>query len=123
VVAAAISIACAASNGSGDTGAATAAGASQGSTIDHVAPPRDSTGPTPARFAWTSVEGADRYAIGLWNDVDVLVMKATDVRQPFLDFPKDHPLDPGTYFWSVTAFRADRPIAESGRSAFVVVPR
>jgi hypothetical protein len=34
--------------------------------------------------------------------------------------PNDVYLDFGTYYWSVTAMRAGRPIAETGRAAFVV---
>ena len=91
-------------------------------TIDHVAPRRDSTGAAPSRFEWTRVEGADRYVIALYDDVDVLLWRHNDVREPSVDWPGALRVEPGTYFWMVTAFRGDGPIAESGRSAFVVVP-
>jgi hypothetical protein len=91
-------------------------------TIDHVAPRRDSTGATPSRFEWTRVEGADRYVIALYDDVDVLMWRHNDVREPSVEWPAALRVEPGTYFWMVMAFRDDRPIAESGRSAFVVLP-
>jgi hypothetical protein len=91
----------------------------RGPLIDHLTPPRDSVGATPSRFAWTPVEGTDSYLVSVWNDVDVLVWRV-DVRTPQVDWPPDVRLEPGTYFWSVAAIRDDRPVAESGRAAFVV---
>ena len=35
---------------------------------------------------------------------------------------EDVPLEPGTYFWSISALREDNQIAESGLAAFVVRP-
>jgi hypothetical protein len=92
-----------------------------GKTLDHVTPARDSVGPMPSRFAWTAVDGADSYAVGIWNEVDMLVWRADNIATPFIAWPGERALDPGTYFWSVTALREGRPIADSGRSAFVVV--
>lgn len=91
-----------------------------GVTLDHLAPARDSIGGTPSRFEWTPVEGADEYVIGVWTEVDVLVWRQDDLRQTSVARPADVELEPGTYFWSVLALRQDRPVADSGRSAFVV---
>ncbi len=88
--------------------------------IDHLTPRRDSVGGVPSRFTWTPIAGADSYALGLWNEVDVLVWRADHLEAPSVTFPPDAALESGTYFWSVTAFRDGRPVAESGRSAFVV---
>ena len=75
----------------------------------------------PKRFEWTPVKGADHYAMGVWSEVDVLVWRSGEVTTPFVDVPKDVVLDSGTYFWSITALRDGRPIADSGNAAFIVV--
>ena len=90
------------------------------SSIEHLTPPRDSIGAVPPRFAWTPFEGADAYAIGIWSEVDVLLWRADDVRGPSVAPPVDLRLEPGTYFWSVTALREKQAVAESGRAAFIV---
>lgn len=89
-------------------------------SIDHLTPRPDAVGSVPARFAWTLVDGADTYFLGIWNEVDTLIWRAGDLRAPSLMLPADFRLEPETYFWSVTAMRGDRPLAESGRAAFVV---
>ena len=89
-------------------------------TIDHIAPARDTVGAAPTRFEWTAAEGADEYAIGIWNDIDRLMWRNDHVRGTSVVIPKDIEFEFGTYFWAVTALRDKRPIAESGRSAFVV---
>ena len=88
--------------------------------INHVSPARDSVGPAPKRFEWTAAAGADQYAIGIWNEVDVLMWRSDHVSSTSVALPGDVVLDFGTYYWSVTALRERRPIAESGLSAFVV---
>jgi hypothetical protein len=89
-------------------------------TINHVTPARDSVGAQPTKFEWTAADGADRYMIGVWDDVDRVVWRADRVTGTSVMMPDDIELGFGTYFWMVTAMRDDRPIAESGRSAFVV---
>lgn len=89
--------------------------------LDHLSPPRDMTGAAPTYFEWTAVEGADHYAIGIWNDVDVLVWRRDDISTTSIDWPADLKPEFGTYFWSVTALRDDIPIVDSGRSAFVIL--
>lgn len=91
--------------------------------IDHVTPRRDFVGPAPARFEWTAATGADEYAIGLWNESDTMLWRQAGLREPAAMIPKEVELEPGTYFWSVVGLREGRPIAESGLSAFVVMPR
>ena len=123
---AAIALACTPAQGRHDVApappvAASAAADAQSLRIDHVSPRRDSTGPIPARLEWTPVKGADSYTVGVWNEVDVMVWKRGRLTNASVDWPQDVVLDPGTYFWSVMAFRDDRPIADSGRAAFIVV--
>ena len=89
--------------------------------IDHVAPARDSVGPRPTRFEWTAAKDADAYAIGVWNDVDRLMWRQDRIDGTSVTMPKDIELEVGTYFWQVTALRDGRAIAETGRSAFVVM--
>lgn len=88
--------------------------------IQHLTPARDSVGGAPARFAWTPVQGADAYAIGIWNEVDVLLWRADDVRTPSVAVPSELRLEPGTYLWSVTALHEKQAVGESGLAAFVV---
>ena len=90
-------------------------------TIDHLSPRRDSTGPLPARFEWTAVKGADRYEIALWNDIDVLLWRGSHLETTSVERPSQLDLEAGTYFWMVSAFDGDRPLAQSGRAAFVVL--
>lgn len=123
VVLAAALVACAGGAPVSETAQATADAAAQpsGPTIDHLQPPRDSTGGTPSRFEWTAIEGADHYAIGVWNETDTLVWRLNDVRGTSVDWPAGTTLDFGTYYWSVAAFRGDTGLAASGLAAFVVV--
>jgi len=88
--------------------------------VDHVLPARDSVGPAPTRFTWTAIEGADRYAIGIWNEVDVLIWRQDNVPSTSVTLPEEVRLEPGTYFWAVSALREGSQIAESGLAAFVV---
>jgi hypothetical protein len=89
-------------------------------TIDHVSPARDAVGAAPTRFEWTAAKDADEYAIGLWDDVDRLLWSNFHVHGTSVVLPDEVELGFGTYYWSVTGMRGGRPIAESGRSAFVV---
>jgi hypothetical protein len=77
-------------------------------------------GPAPKRFEWTAAKGAEEYAIGIWDDVDRLIWADYHVHGTSVVLPDDVGFEFGTYFWSVTAVRDSRAIAESGRSAFVV---
>ena len=88
--------------------------------LDHLTPARDSVGDAPSEFSWTPVEGADHYAIGVWSEVDVMVWRRDDVPGARVTLPPEMRFEPGTYFWSVTALRGAVPLADSGRSAFVV---
>ena len=88
--------------------------------IDHVMPARDSVGKAPTRFEWTKIDGADRYAIGVWNEVDVLLWRQDNIPTNAIDRPEPVQFEPGTYFWSVAALKDGRQIGESGLSAFVV---
>jgi len=116
-----IGLACAPADGrSRNTSADSESAPAQAAVIEHVAPRRDSVGRAPAAFEWTRVEGADSYAIGLWNEVDVMLWRQDGIHENHVDLPKEYRLDPGTYFWSVTAIRAERSIAESGLAAFIV---
>ena len=89
-------------------------------TIEHVSPARDSVGGAPKSFSWTAVKGADSYAIGVWTEFDVLWWRKDGIATNSVPWGGDRPMEPGTYFWSVTAVRGDRAIADSGMAAFVV---
>ena len=117
-----ISLSCASSAARREQGpGATSSREDRGSQIlDHLTPARDSIGSAPSRFSWTRVEGADSYSIGVWNEVDVLVWRQNNVPTTSVTRPDEVPLDPGTYFWAVSALREGQQIAESGLAAFVV---
>jgi hypothetical protein len=89
--------------------------------IRHITPAPDSSGGTPSRFEWTAVEGADRYAISVWNEVDATIWQVNDLREPRVAWPEGFRVEMGTYFWAVAALKGDRPVGESGRAAFVVL--
>lgn len=95
--------------------------AAQSSDIRHVIPAPDSVGPQPTRFEWTPVQGAESYTLRVWNDVDVNMLSATGLTTTAVDVPAEPKLPLGTYFWAVMAMRGDRPLAESGMAAFVVM--
>ena len=88
--------------------------------LDHLLPRRDSVGSAPKAFTWTAFTGADSYAIGVWNDVDVLVWVQRNIPTNSVNVPADVELPAGTYMWSVSAVRDGEEIADSGLSAFVV---
>jgi len=88
--------------------------------VDHISPARDSIGPAPTRFVWTGIEGADLYAIGIWNEVDVMIWRQDNIPSTSVTLPDEVRLEPGTYFWSVSALRQGSEIAQSGLAAFVV---
>lgn len=88
--------------------------------VDHVQPARDSMGPVPPKFVWTAVAGADAYSIGIWNEVDMLLFRQNNIAGTELVRPAEWRLEPGTYFWSVSALREGQEIAQSGLAAFVV---
>ena len=88
--------------------------------LDHVSPARDSVGSAPKTFTWTAVQGADSYSIGIWNEIDMMVWRQNGIPTTSVTRPDDVPLEPGTYFWSVSALRNGQELADSGLSAFVV---
>lgn len=88
--------------------------------IQHEVPTRDFVGPAPTEFRWSPIQGADRYAIGLWNETDRLMWRKDDITTPQVAMPKELYLDYGTYFWSVSALQNDREVAKSGMAAFVI---
>lgn len=94
--------------------------ADEATVIQHRQPRRDSVGPQPETFAWTAVPGADRYAIGLWNEVDRLLWRNDDIRGTSIARPAELDLEEGTYFWTVSALKDGKEIAKSGLAAFVV---
>jgi hypothetical protein len=100
---------------------ASGAAAAQEASIRHLVPEPDSSGDIPKRFEWTPVKGADRYAINVFNEIDIPLWQQDDIREPRVDWPKELRVESGTYFWAVAAIKDDRPIAQSGRAAFVVL--
>ena len=107
-----------ASQASPSAAAATRENAAQ--KLDHVSPARDSVGPAPKTFTWTAVQGADSYSIGVWNEVDMMIWRVNNIPTTSVNRPDDVPLEPGTYFWSISALRNGEELADSGLSAFVV---
>lgn len=101
-------------------GGAPAQTGARGRNVDHILPARDSIGAAPTRFTWTAIDGADLYAIGIWNEVDVLVWRQDNITSTSVTLPDEVRLEPGTYFWAVSALREGSQIAESGLAAFVV---
>jgi hypothetical protein len=114
-----VALACSAPSADGEASAMPAA-ESAIQLIDHLTPARDSVGPAPAVFSWTPVAGATRYAIGVWDEVETLQWRRDDISEAKIARPDALTLEPGTYFWSITALRGDEPVGESGRAAFVV---
>jgi len=90
--------------------------------LDHLTPRRDFVGPAPTTFEWTAVPGADSYSVGIWNEVDQMMWRQNDIVGTSVVRPAEVRLEPGTYFWTVSALRGGQQIAESGLSAFVVQP-
>jgi len=125
VVALVVMVASCTHPGGGQQATPSAGASSRGSEaaarkLDHVMPARDSVGSAPKTFSWTAVQGADSYSIGVWNEVDVLVWRQNNIPTNSVARPDDVPLEPGTYFWSVSALRNGEELADSGLSAFVV---
>jgi len=89
--------------------------------LDHLIPARDSQGSLPTRFEWTPVPGAESYTIGVWNEIDMMVWRKDAIATSSYS-PTDLRLDPGTYFWTISAIRGGEEITASGLSAFVVRP-
>jgi hypothetical protein len=117
-----VALACAPSAGrsEGASGNGTEQRESAGPSIRHLVPATDSIGDLPARFEWTPVPGADRYAISVYNDVDRLLWRREDIDASSVARPDELDLDAGTYFWRVSAIRDNRQLADSGWSAFIV---
>lgn len=116
-----LSASCARPSASADAAPAAATVATQPSlVIDFVRPRPDAVGSTPERFEWTAVPGADRYTFGLWTETDQMLVKQDGLTTTFVLWPEGTRLDPGTYYWSVAAFRGEQGLAASGLAAFVV---
>ena len=94
----------------------------QAPRLDHLIPSRDSQGSVPKLFQWTAVPGADSYSIGIWNEVDMLLWRQDNIQATSFDSSQSLRLEPGTYFWTISALRDGEEIAASGLSAFVVRP-
>jgi hypothetical protein len=90
--------------------------------LDHLIPARDSQGSLPSRFEWTPVAGADSYSVGIWNEVDMLIWRMDHITTASFDRPDSLRLEPGTYFWTISALKDGQEITASGLSAFVVRP-
>ena len=97
-------------------------GSAQAPRLDHVIPSRDSQGSVPRLFEWTAVPGADSYSLGIWNEVDMLIWRQDRIETNSFDSSQSLRLEPGTYFWAISALREGEEIASSGLSAFVVRP-
>jgi hypothetical protein len=121
IVLAALTVSCAPSVANGTRASAGVESQDDRSrTLNHVTPARDFVGSAPTRFVWTAYTSAETYSIGVWTDVDVLVWRQDNVQTTSVAKPDDVRFEPGTYFWSVSALREGRLVAESGLAAFVV---
>src|SRR5215207_1456130 len=81
--------ACTAPRGARDGAAPPAPATRRAPRLDHISPPRDFTGATPKFFEWTAVEGADRYAIGILNEIDLVVWRNDHVPTTSVDWPSE----------------------------------
>jgi hypothetical protein len=116
-----IVLACAQSSDRAEGASATARQSnSHDQVIEHLTPRRDSVGSIPEKYEWTAVKGAERYSLGLWNEVDQMIFRQDGLTSTTFVWPSDSTLEMGTYFWSVTAWSQDRAIAGSGLAAFVI---
>ena len=89
-------------------------------TIEHVTPKRDFVGAAPLRLQWTAADGVDSYTVTVMNEVDAVLLDYKGADGTSIEWPKEVRLEPGTYFWRVVGVRDGRPVADSGRAAFVV---
>ena len=92
--------------------------------LNHIAPARDSMGSSPTHFEWTPVAGADEYAVGVYNEIDMIVWRYDHIpgNVTSIDRTDGGRFEPGTYFWMVSAQKDGLEFGESGLSAFVVRP-
>jgi hypothetical protein len=119
----------AACTGAAESAAPAASGASPAAgnvltadDIRHVAPRPNFVGAAPERFEWSAVPGADNYTFGLWTEFDLQLVEMPNIQATAVTWPPEVArLDPGTYYWMVTAFTGKTGIATSGLAAFVVV--
>jgi hypothetical protein len=88
--------------------------------IEHVAPRPNFVGPVPSRLEWTAAAGADGYEIAVENEIEIPVFEQKGIQTTSVPWPKDARVEPGTYYWRITAYKAGKLIADSGRAAFVV---
>jgi hypothetical protein len=88
--------------------------------IEHLTPRPDYVGPHPTKLEWTEVPGADSYAVTVENEIELVMMEKEGLTTASMAWPKEVHLDPGTYFWRVTAIKGNRILADSGRAAFLV---
>jgi hypothetical protein len=117
-----VSLACAPRESTPPQGAATADIALiQKLQIDHVTPRPDFVGPTPAKLEWTAVAGADSYAVGVENEIEIPVFDQDGIKTTSIPWPKEVRVEPGTYYWRITGMKGGKIIADSGRAAFVVM--
>jgi hypothetical protein len=88
--------------------------------IQHVTPRPDFVGPLPTTLAWTAVAGADTYAIGVENEIEIPVFDQAGITTTSVAWPAGLKIEPGTYYWRIVGLKGGRMIADSGRAAFVV---
>jgi hypothetical protein len=88
--------------------------------IEHLIPRPDYVGAHPTKLEWTEVAGADSYAVTVENEIELVMMEKEGLTTASMPWPKEVHLEPGTYFWRVTAIKGNRILADSGRAAFVV---
>ena len=70
----------------------------QNMRIEHVTPRRDFVGPLPTRLEWTAVDGVDRYAIAVENEIEIPVFDQEGITTTSVPWPKEARIDAGTYY-------------------------
>jgi hypothetical protein len=117
----AFSLACVSREGASEaSGGGAAVAAVQRIQIEHLVPRPDFVGPLPVRLEWTAVDGADAYEVGVENEIEIPVFDQQVINTTSVPWPKEARLEPGTYYWRITAYKDGKLIADSGRAAFVV---
>jgi hypothetical protein len=93
------------------------------SSLTLIQPNQDNPAKLPLIFKWKPVEGADYYALEIFDETLVPVWKCAEIRSPYFAMPA---VSSGwlkfnkPYFWMTIAYRNKEKLAESDLARFVV---